>query len=82
MKPECFGVMDKVFPMGPDGLRNTPEGCQKCPEKVACLRAALATPAGAEVNRGGVGPPTPANRMVKGLRRWSALKAARQRGGQ
>lgn len=37
----CFGQLDKVFPMQPDGLRKTPEACLACPDKTACLRAAI-----------------------------------------
>lgn len=34
--------MDTVFPMGPDGLRQTPPECLDCGRKTECLRAALA----------------------------------------
>jgi hypothetical protein len=39
--PACFGNLDKVFPMGNDGLRHTPEGCLPCLYKTDCLRAAI-----------------------------------------
>jgi len=42
-KPVCYGVMDKVFPMGDDGLRHSPERCMACPHKTPCLRSALST---------------------------------------
>jgi len=76
---ECYGRLDKVFPLGPDGLRHSPEECLACPDKVDCLKTALASPQGAVVERGGVGPAQGLGRLVKGLGRWSRLKAARQR---
>lgn len=39
---ECFGNLEKVFPMGVDGLRKTPESCMKCCDlKTECLRRAM-----------------------------------------
>ncbi|TWI71598.1 hypothetical protein LZ24_01865 [Desulfobotulus alkaliphilus] len=40
-KPHCFGELDRVFPMGEEGLRESPEMCLACENKTACLRAAL-----------------------------------------
>ena len=41
-RPDCFGVLDKVFPLGDRGLRETPDDCMyQCPCKTACLRAAM-----------------------------------------
>ena len=37
----CFGVLDKVFPLGEGGLRESPDSCLACGEKTACLRTAL-----------------------------------------
>ncbi len=42
--PRCFAVLDKVFPMGKDGLRHTPESCMVCVYKVECLRTAMGKP--------------------------------------
>ena len=39
--PECFAELDTVFPMGKDGLRNTPDPCLACLHKTECLRAAV-----------------------------------------
>ncbi len=50
-RPFCFGDLETVFPMGPDGLRSTPESCMVCHCKTECLRAALAGPAGTQVHR-------------------------------
>ncbi len=39
--PACFGRLERVFPMGPDGLRKTPAGCLACRRKTQCLRTAM-----------------------------------------
>ncbi len=38
--PYCFGKLEKVFPMGEDELRYTPEVCTFCLRKVECLKKA------------------------------------------
>ena len=48
-KPECYGNLDKVFPMGKDGLRHTPDECLCCLSKTPCLKEALSGPGGIEV---------------------------------
>lgn len=41
--PDCFGNLEKVFPMGERGLRETPDDCMYlCPHKTICLREAMA----------------------------------------
>lgn len=42
----CFGDLETVFPMGPDGLRVTPTSCMGCENKTGCLRTAMARSAG------------------------------------
>jgi hypothetical protein len=49
-RPDCFSNLDRVFPMGSDGLRHTPESCLACPAKTDCLRAALAKKQGLKVH--------------------------------
>lgn len=39
--PPCYGDLDTVFPMGREGLRESPETCLACPHKTECLRRAL-----------------------------------------
>jgi hypothetical protein len=48
-RPECFGHLDIVFPMGQDGLRHSPNTCLDCTEKTHCLRSALSHKNGVEV---------------------------------
>ena len=40
-RPPCYGNLDTVFPMGPEGLRGSPPVCMACPHKTECLRRAL-----------------------------------------
>ena len=47
-RPVCFGVLERVFPMGNQGLRHSPEGCMACSHKTACLREALTFDPGAK----------------------------------
>jgi hypothetical protein len=48
-KRDCYGILDKVFPMGDEGMRQVPPLCQECSGRVACLRTAMSTPEGIEV---------------------------------
>ncbi|MBW2343752.1 MAG: hypothetical protein JRF53_07010 [Deltaproteobacteria bacterium] len=70
---DCFGVLDEVFPMGKEGLREIVPGCFDCPHKKACLQAALDTKEGIEF-RGEVLDRTPAGGLAGRLRRWSDKK--------
>jgi len=35
---DCFGVLDRVFPMGKEGLREIVPECFNCPDRKACLQ--------------------------------------------
>ncbi len=48
--PECFGNLETVFPMGPEGLRCSPDACMSCVCKTECLRTAMERPSGIEVH--------------------------------
>ncbi len=48
-RPDCFGVLDRVFPMGKDGLRHSPEPCLECEQKTECLRTAIGRTGGVEL---------------------------------
>jgi len=39
--PECFGVLETVYPLQDDGFRNTPASCFACRYKTDCLRSAM-----------------------------------------
>lgn len=49
-KPDCFGILEKVFPMAALGLRETPDYCFNfCPFKTKCLEYAMTTKKGTKL---------------------------------
>ena len=40
-RPECFGQLKIVFPMGEEGIRTTPPECMKCFLVKSCIQAAM-----------------------------------------
>jgi len=40
-KPSCFCDLEKVFPLGKDGLRHTQKTCMPCRYKTECLKTAM-----------------------------------------
>lgn len=95
-QPQCFGVLDAVFPPGPDGLREVSEDCWPCARRVECLRVAATSESGARTLSRERGRPQPARPAPSGhsgpddsagkvggfLRRWSRLKAQSREGGE
>jgi hypothetical protein len=69
--PECFGDLEKVFPPGDDGLRQTPDLCMACGHKTACLRQALVDGGAARIRFERVEQEDDSSGF---LRRWSARK--------
>lgn len=77
--PECFGNLEKVFPMGAKGLRETPEDCfYHCPVKTRCLQQAMATKDGVQVEEEIIQRSTKAGAMTF-FERWSRKKQAHRR---
>ncbi len=77
--PECFGNLGKVFPMGKNGLRETPEDCFfHCPVKTRCLKQAIATKDGTKVEEEIIERSTKAGAM-NFLERWSRKKQVHKR---
>ena len=72
-RKECFGILDKVFPMGKKGLREIVPGCFECKDRKICLQTALSTKEGLEF-RGKVLDRTPARGFVGKIKRWSQRK--------
>lgn len=72
-RKECYGVLDKVFPMGSDGLREVVAACFDCPVKRECLQDALKTKDGLGF-RAQLLERTPAEGVTGFLRRWSQMK--------
>ena len=78
--PDCFGDLEKVFPMGPNGLRETPEQCfYHCPVKTKCLQQAMATKNGIQVEEEGIERSSKAG-AISFFERWSRKKQAYRRG--
>ena len=48
--PECFGRLERVFPVGPAGLRESPPRCLRCESKTECLRRAVSGEQGLPVH--------------------------------
>lgn len=77
--PDCFGNLDKVFPMGPKGLRETPEECFfHCPVKTRCLKQAMSTKDGVQVEEEIIERSTKSGTM-NFFERWSRKKQAHRR---
>jgi hypothetical protein len=72
-KPDCFGVLDIVFPMHDHGLRHSPEKCIMCPHKTECLRTAIRKPKGISVREEMVDRAYDSGNMGF-LKRWSKRK--------
>jgi hypothetical protein len=70
---ECFGNLQRVFPLGALGLREVPPVCLECPHRVACLKAALCTPEGVRMRVEMVDRAAPKGMMGR-LERWSRKK--------
>ena len=70
----CFGILDEVFPLGPEGLREVVPACFECPQKTDCLKAALKTEEGLEL-RSQILDRAPAPGLVGRIRRWSEKKS-------
>ncbi len=73
-KPECFGILEKVFPMTDKGLRQTPEDCfYYCPVKTKCLQQAMTTKEGVKVEEEIIERGTQSG-AVNFFERWSRKK--------
>ncbi|MCG8684433.1 MAG: hypothetical protein MI892_06135 [Desulfobacterales bacterium] len=80
--PDCFGNLEKVFPMGSNGLRETPEDCfYHCPVKTRCLKQAMATKNGVQVEEEIIERSSKAGAMTF-FERWSRKKQAHRRSGK
>ena len=70
----CFGELDRVFPMGENGLRQSPESCMTCYCKTECLRLALSKREGLQVHEESVDRAYQSG-MIGFINRWSRKKA-------
>jgi hypothetical protein len=72
--PDCFANLETVFPMGKDGLRNTPQKCLACRHKTECLRAAIQSRDGLKVREEQLDRAYGSG-MIGFFTRWSKKKA-------
>jgi hypothetical protein len=72
-KKECYGILDKVFPFGNEGLRQIPAGCFKCPDRLPCLKTAINTKEGCEMRSDNLNR-IPASGFLDRVKRWSQKK--------
>ncbi|WP_022664631.1 hypothetical protein [Desulfospira joergensenii] len=72
--PECFGNLEKVFPMTGSGLRQTPDDCFfHCSVKTRCLKRAMAGKEGARVEEEVIERSDKAG-LINFYERWSRKK--------
>lgn len=77
--PYCFAVLEKVFPMGKNGLRQTPEKCMVCLYKVECLRTAMTKSDGLKVKEEMIDRAYSSG-VMGFFERWSKKKDLQRRG--
>ncbi|OGR53410.1 MAG: hypothetical protein A3J80_13660 [Desulfobacula sp. RIFOXYB2_FULL_45_6] len=76
---ECFGNLEKVFPMTAQGLRQTPDDCFfYCPVKTKCLQQAMATKDGVKVEEELIERGVSAG-VITFFERWSRKKQIHRR---
>ncbi len=78
-EPECFGDLETVFPMGDDGLRESPDKCRiDCPFRTECLKSAIGGMKGDSVQNETVDRNYEAG-AIGFLERWSKKKSLNQK---
>ena len=73
VKKDCFGILDKVFPVGENGLRGIIPECFCCPERTQCLKSSLLTEEGLKM-RAEILDRAAAGGMIGRLKLWSQKK--------
>jgi hypothetical protein len=72
-RPDCYGRLEKVFPVGEEGLRQVPPGCLECQLRVDCMKKALGGLEGLEFQAERVeGSAEPG--IIKRAKLWSLRK--------
>lgn len=80
-RPACYGVLEKVFPMTSEGLREVRDLCWNCMLRVECLREAMANQEqGRTLAEERARRDTPAAGVAGFLQRWARLKNESKRG--
>ncbi len=69
----CFGILDEVFPVGKEGLREVPRDCFECEERLPCLKKALDTKEGYKMRSDNL-EKMPPEGILGRIKRWSQKK--------
>jgi hypothetical protein len=69
----CFGKLNQVFPMGPEGLREVTSSCFDCSELKTCLETALSTRQGLALRLEALDRSGPVGIMGR-VKHWSERK--------
>ena len=80
-KKACFGVLDKVFPVGKEGLREVPQDCFECNDRMPCLKKAIDTKEGYEMRSDNL-ERIPPEGIVGRIKRWSQKKELNRLAGE
>jgi hypothetical protein len=77
-RKDCFGLLDNVFPMGDEGLREIVPECFQCPDRKECLQTALQTKEGFQLRSEALDRSSSGGLMGR-LKRWSDKKTLSKR---
>jgi len=77
-RPNCFGILENVFPKSNDGLRMTPESCFPCFCKTDCLKQAMVGLDGLKIQAENIDRAYESG-MITFLERWSRKKLIHQK---
>jgi len=72
-KKTCFGILDKVFPIGKEGLREVTQDCLECTDRLPCLKMAINTKEGFEMRSDNL-KRIPPEGLLGRIKRWSLKK--------
>ncbi len=77
-RKDCYGILENVFPMGTEGLREIVPECFKCADRIECLQAALQTEQGFQLRSEALDRSSSGG-LVGRLKRWSDKKTLSKR---
>ncbi|MBN1277773.1 MAG: hypothetical protein JXA35_09820 [Deltaproteobacteria bacterium] len=70
---DCFGILNRVFPVGKEGFRESGTDCSICDDKKECMQKALKTEDGLQF-RAEILDRIPARGFIQRIKRWSDRK--------
>ncbi|MBW2195292.1 MAG: hypothetical protein JRD47_08695 [Deltaproteobacteria bacterium] len=75
---DCFGQLEKVFPMSEDGFRTSPSECMKCPIVKTCIQAAMKGAEGLKMEEKRIDRAYKCG-LIGTFQRWSQKKHVRRK---